>query len=72
MTESRGRQCGDSPLLCEELLPLSVDSLQYRIREKNLINGLNIEIGTPGITVIMGSNGAGKSIFLNRVFLIKI
>ena len=49
------------------LLPLAVDSLRYEVGEKRLIDSLSLGIDCPGISVVMGANGAGKSLLLRLV-----
>lgn len=49
------------------LLPLVVDSLVYEAGEKRLVDNLSLSIESPGISVIMGANGAGKSLFLRLI-----
>ncbi|NKB62384.1 MAG: ATP-binding cassette domain-containing protein [Gammaproteobacteria bacterium] len=51
----------------ENLLPLVIESAWYDVGGQNLINGLDLRIESPDITVIMGSNGAGKSILLRLI-----
>jgi len=49
------------------LLPLEVDTLNYEVAGNRLINGFNLRIENPGISVIMGANGAGKSLLLRLI-----
>jgi len=46
------------------LLPLEVRGLGYRAGDKRLIDGLELRLSNRGITVVMGHNGAGKSLLL--------
>lgn len=46
------------------LLLGAVRGLEYRIAGKPLINGIDLNIPTGSLTVVMGSNGAGKSLLL--------
>ncbi len=48
-------------------LPLVVDSLCYEVGGERLIDQVNLKIERPGISVIMGANGAGKSLFLRLI-----
>lgn len=48
-------------------LPLEVDSLNYEVAGERLINGFSLRIDSPGISVIMGANGAGKSLLLRLI-----
>ncbi|MEM7463761.1 MAG: ATP-binding cassette domain-containing protein [Pseudomonadota bacterium] len=45
-------------------LPLLCRNLTYRAEKRNLIDDLNLSIDSPGITVVLGFNGAGKSLLL--------
>lgn len=49
------------------LLPLEVDSLCYQVEGERLIDNLSLAIDSPGISVIMGANGAGKSLLLRLI-----
>ena len=49
------------------LLPLELSSVSFRIGDKLLLDNISTTIVDPGITVIMGSNGAGKSLFVRLV-----
>lgn len=46
------------------LLPLECEKLTYRADGRNLIDNICLSIASPGITVVMGFNGAGKSLLL--------
>lgn len=46
------------------LLPLTVHSLGYAVHGKTLLRDINLTVGNNGITVILGHNGAGKSLLL--------
>ena len=46
------------------LLPLCVRGLSYEAGGRRLIEGLDLTLGGRGITMIMGHNGAGKSLLL--------
>jgi len=45
-------------------LPLSMKQVSYSTRGAALIHDFNLEINTPGISMILGHNGAGKSLLL--------
>ncbi len=45
-------------------MPLQVDGLTLVIGGERLIDGISLTITEPGISVVMGFNGAGKSLFL--------
>lgn len=49
------------------LLPLEVDSLCYRVGQETLLDNIDLTIESPGISVVMGANGAGKSLLLRMV-----
>lgn len=46
------------------LLPLEVRSLSYEIASKRLLVDLSFQLESGGVTVVMGANGAGKSLLL--------
>ncbi len=46
------------------LLPLRVSQLVYSVKGTRLINGVDLTLTTGLCTVIMGANGAGKSLLL--------
>jgi len=46
------------------LLPLEVHSLCYRVNQDTLVDNIDLCVESDGISVIMGSNGAGKSLLL--------
>lgn len=45
-------------------LPLVTKNLNYKSGQTCLINDINLELGNKDITVILGHNGAGKSLLL--------
>ena len=45
-------------------LPLRLDKVNYSIDNKALIEDFSVEIQSPGISIILGHNGAGKSLLL--------
>jgi tungstate transport system ATP-binding protein len=47
--------------------PLSVKNLSLRIGDKTLLKEINLTSSTPGISMIMGANGAGKSLLLRSL-----
>jgi len=47
---------------------LSVKNVKAKVGEKQILNGLNLEIKKGEIHVIMGPNGAGKSTLANVIF----
>ncbi len=49
------------------LLPLEVSSLSYRVDQETLLDNIDLSVDSPGISVIMGANGAGKSLLLRIV-----
>ena len=46
------------------LLPLEVSGLTLDLAGQRLIDGVDLTISEPGVSVIMGYNGAGKSLLL--------
>lgn len=52
---------GHKPLT---LLPLTVQNLSYRVGEKLLLDNINATVNSIGVTVVLGANGAGKSLFV--------
>lgn len=46
------------------ILPLRVRDLVLRFGETTVLNGLTLDLGASGCTMVMGANGAGKSLFL--------
>ena len=49
------------------LMPLEVDSLCYETDGERLIDHFSLVVSHPGISVIMGANGAGKSLLLRLI-----
>ncbi len=47
---------------------LSIKNLYTSVEEKEILKGLNLEIGLGEVHVIMGPNGAGKSTLANVIF----
>lgn len=46
------------------LLPLVVQNLSYRVGEKRLLDNINATVNSTGVSVVLGANGAGKSLFV--------
>lgn len=46
---------------------LKIENLHVKIEEKEILKGLNLEINSGEIHVIMGPNGSGKSTLLNSL-----
>lgn len=46
------------------MLPLHVSDLSLRFGEAVVLDGVNLELVSPGCTMVMGPNGAGKSLLL--------
>ena len=51
----------------ETLIKLELSSVCFRTGEQLLLDNISTTISDPGITVIMGANGAGKSLFVRMV-----
>ncbi len=58
------RQHGKAQTTGTPLLPGEVRGLVYRVGEARLIDGIDLTIGSGTLTVVMGANGAGKSLLL--------
>ena len=52
------------PNVATSLLPLSVRSINFNINGQQLINNISFDLTENNITVIMGHNGAGKSLLV--------
>ena len=46
------------------MMPLVLDALRFESGGLTLIGGVSARFDSPGISVIMGQNGAGKSLLL--------
>jgi tungstate transport system ATP-binding protein len=46
------------------LLPLVVQNLSYRVGDQLLLDNINATVNSTGVTVVLGANGAGKSLFV--------
>jgi tungstate transport system ATP-binding protein len=46
------------------LLPLVVQNLSFRVGEKRLLHNINATVISTGVSVVLGANGAGKSLFV--------
>jgi tungstate transport system ATP-binding protein len=57
-----GRWAKDSAV--PSLLPLRVRGLEFKALGVTIIDGIDMDIASGGCTVIMGHNGAGKSVLL--------
>jgi tungstate transport system ATP-binding protein len=51
-------------MINSDFLPLSVENIDLTINTKTCLNDVNFTITNNGITVIMGSNGSGKTLLL--------
>ncbi|MEO7760681.1 MAG: phosphate ABC transporter ATP-binding protein [Casimicrobiaceae bacterium] len=48
----------------DSLLPLVLEAVCFRVGGRQIIDHINLTIGPEGNTVILGANGAGKSVLL--------
>ena len=46
------------------LLPLVVQNLSYKVGDKLLLDNINAIVNSTGVSVVLGANGAGKSLFV--------
>jgi tungstate transport system ATP-binding protein len=46
------------------MLPLTLNTLGFRVANRHIINSVSCEIGAGPNTVILGANGAGKSVLM--------
>jgi tungstate transport system ATP-binding protein len=46
------------------ILPLTVRDLELSFGETTVLNGLTLDLGPSGCTIVMGQNGSGKSLLL--------
>ena len=46
------------------LLPLTIQDLSYQVGGKVLLDNINASVCSAGVSVILGANGAGKSLFV--------
>ena len=53
-----------APAGAAQLLPLRVEGLRYEAGGARLVDGVDLTLRGGGITVILGANGAGKSLLL--------
>lgn len=53
-----------SSLQPSSLLPLVVQNLSYKVDEKQLLDNINATVKSTGVSVVLGANGAGKSLFV--------
>jgi len=50
-----------------ELFPLRVESLSLEKRSQILLNNISFELNAKSLTIVMGANGAGKSLLLRAL-----
>ncbi|GJE15995.1 ATP-binding cassette domain-containing protein [Methylobacterium marchantiae] len=48
-------------------VPIAIERLRYRVGDLPILNGVDITVTSPGITAIIGANGAGKSVLLRLI-----
>ena len=61
------QQCLPREALSPDLRELSVNGLSYESGGKTLLSCIDLDLPAIGISVIMGANGAGKSLFLRLI-----
>ena len=54
----------EAPLQEDIILPLALDGVCYAVGGKALIGGISLAIDAGRISMLLGANGAGKSLFL--------
>lgn len=59
------RQSAQSP--ASPCLPLLIKDFDYRKQQNRLLNGVNLELHAGKVTMVMGFNGAGKSLLLRAM-----
>ncbi len=63
-----GAQIGSAPMVRrtenKAILPLRVRDLSLRFGEASVLDAVSLDLGPSGCTMVMGANGAGKSLFL--------
>jgi tungstate transport system ATP-binding protein len=57
----------DQQVSRQSLLPLQVTALNYAVDNRLLLRDVHLEIATEGITLLLGHNGAGKSLLLRQL-----
>ncbi len=50
-----------------DFLPISIEGINLTINAKACLHDINLQINDNGITVIMGSNGSGKTLLLKLI-----
>ncbi|MDC3018124.1 ATP-binding cassette domain-containing protein, partial [Paracoccaceae bacterium] len=50
--------------MASEDTQIRINDLSFDIEEKTLLHNTNLSLNRDGITVFLGANGAGKTIFL--------
>ena len=58
---------GKNPENNFQLMPLKVQDLVLEINSKTLLKNINFEFDKKSLTVLMGANGAGKSLLLKVI-----
>ncbi len=52
---------------CRPILPLKIEQLCYQHKGKMLLQGIDITLAQQGISIILGANGAGKTLLLQSI-----
>ena len=50
--------------MASEDIQININDLSFNIEGKTLLHNTNLSLNRDGITVLLGANGAGKTIFL--------
>ncbi len=53
--------------MSEPILPLRIHNLRYQPNGREVLAGIDLELGVDGITLVLGANGAGKSMLLRAI-----
>ncbi len=51
----------------DAILPLRIRGLSYRPNGRAVLDGVELELGAEGITLVLGANGSGKTMLLRAI-----